>query len=125
MSQFEVVIRQMFSAAHALRNYHGGTEPLHGHNFEVEVVFRGKRLQNKVKYLVDFIEARQALQSVLQPLEHVNLNQTPPFDRENPSAENLAFYISRQMAQHWRTPGVKVASVTVWETPAQAARFLS
>jgi 6-pyruvoyltetrahydropterin/6-carboxytetrahydropterin synthase len=123
MSQYEVVIRQMFSAAHALRNYHGGTEPMHGHNFEVEVIFRGKRLQNKVKYLVDFIEVRQVLQAVLQPMEHVNLNQIPPFDRENPSAENLAFYIGQQFAKRWRSPGVRIASVTVWETPSQGARY--
>src|SRR3989344_4720797 len=121
---FEVVLRQSFSSSHALRNYHGTTEPLHGHHFEVEVIFRGKRLQNKVKYLVDFREAHRALKAVVAPMDHVNLNKTPPFDRENPSAENLALYISRQLARRWRdlpagrqAPGVKIASVIVWETP--------
>ena len=64
-------------------------------------------------------------------MDHVNLNKTPPFDRENPSAENLALYISRQLARRWRAlpagrqaPGVKIASVIVWETPNQAARYL-
>jgi len=121
---FEIAIRRSFSSAHALRDYHGSTEPLHGHNYEVEVIFRGKRLQNKVKYLVDFVEAKQALETVVKPMDYVNLNETPPFDRENPSAENLALYIGRQLARRWRVPGVRIASVTVWETPSQAARYL-
>lgn len=122
---FEVLVRQAFSSAHALRDYHGGTEPLHGHNFEVEVVLRGKTLQKKVKYLVDFIEVQKALEAVVKPLDHVNLNETPPFDRENPSAENIALYISQQLAHRWRSPGVQIASVTVWETPTLAARVVS
>ena len=121
---FEIIIRQSLSSAHALRHYHGTTEPLHGHNFEVEVVLRGKQLQNKVKYLLDFVSVQRTLETVVRPMDHVNLNETPPFDRENPSAENIALYIGRQLAQRWREPGVKIASVTVWETPVQAARYI-
>ena len=121
---FEVIVRQSFSSAHALRHHHGTTEPLHGHNFEVEVVLRGKQLQNKVKYLVDFIEVQRALEAIVKPMDHVNLNEMPPFDRDNPSAENLALYVGQQLAKRWRSPGAKIASVTVWETPRQAARYL-
>lgn len=121
---FEVIIRQTFSSAHALRHYNGGTEPLHGHNFQIELVLRGKKLQNKVKYLVDFIAVQQALDTIVKPLDHVNLNETPPFDRENPSAENIAVYVGAEMKKRWRAPGVRIASITVWETPSQAARFI-
>ena len=121
---FEIVIKKSFSSAHALRHYHGRTEPLHGHNYEVEVVLRGKRLQNKVKYLVDFLEVHQALDAIIKPMDYVNLNETPPFDRENPTAENIAFYIGQRLVKTWRYPGVRIASVTVWETPLQAARYL-
>jgi len=121
---YEVVIHQEFSSAHGLRHYHGTTEPLHGHNFRVEVVLRGKRLQNKVKYLIDFVELQRVLQAIIKPMDHVNLNETPPFDRENPSAENLAEYIGKQLAGRLHAPGVRIASITVWETPFQAARYL-
>src|SRR5437016_2331088 len=110
---FEVIVRRSFSAAHALRHYHGSTEPLHGHNFGVEVVLKGKSLKNKVKYLTDFTAVQRALEAILQPLDHTNLNETPPFDRENPSAENIAVYIGQQLAKRWREPGVSIASVTV------------
>lgn len=120
---FEVVIRDGFSAAHALRHYHGATEPLHGHNFEVEVAVRGKRLQNKVKYVTDFVTLQRALEAVIKPMDHVNLNDYPPFRRENPSAENLALYIARELRKRWRQRGARLASVTVWETARTAARY--
>src|SRR5579872_3537741 len=113
---FEVIVRADFSSAHGLRHYHGGTEPLHGHNFRVEVVVRGKRLQNKVKYLTDFVSLERALQTIVKPMDHINLNEYPPFVRENPSAENIAFFIGRQLARRWRERGARIASVTVWET---------
>lgn len=124
MSHYEVIIRDGFSSAHALRHYYGKTEPLHGHNFTVEVVVRGKRLQNKVKYLVDFVALKQVLRDVVQPMDHVNLNTRPPFDRENPSAEYLAQWIAQELVRRWRAPGVRLASVTVWETPETGARYV-
>src|ERR1039457_894095 len=120
---YEVIVQEEFSSAHGLRHYHGATEPLHGHNFRVEVVVRGKSLQNKVKYLVDFVGLKQALQDIVKPMDHVNLNEFPPFDRENPSAENLASHICTQLGQIWREKGVRIASVTVWETATTAARY--
>jgi len=122
---YQVIIESSFSSAHALRHYHGRTEPLHGHNFRVQVVVEGKRLQNKVKYLLDFVRLRKALQAVVKPLDHVNLNEAPPFRRENPSAENLARFICEELAR--RLPAgrqVRLESVTVWETPEMAARYL-
>ena len=124
MSRYQVIIETVFSSAHALRHYHGVTEPLHGHNFRVQVVVEGKRLQNKVKYLSDFVRLQEALQAVVKPLDHVNLNEHPPFNKENPSAENLAGFIGREFTRHWKESGVRLESVTVWETPETAARYL-
>jgi len=121
---YEVIVRAGFSSAHGLRYYHGKTEPLHGHNFQVEVVVRGKKLQNKVKYLTDFVSLERALQTIVKPMDHINLNEYAPFVRENPSAENIAFYIARQLARRWHEGGAKIASVTVWETDQTAARYV-
>ncbi len=120
---FEVIVAAEFSSAHALRHYHGVTEPLHGHNFRVEVVVQGKRLRNKVKYLTDFVALEHALQAIVKPMDHVNLNECPPFDHENPSAENLAYYVAKKLKQSWHAAGARIASVTVWETANTAARY--
>jgi len=129
--KYQVIIEDGFSSAHALRHYHGVTEPLHGHNFRVQLVVEGKRLQKKVKYVTDFIALQKALRAIVEPLDHINLNETPPFKKENPSAENLARFIGQEMKrrlpagrQDGLKAGVRLISVTVWETPETAARFL-
>jgi 6-pyruvoyltetrahydropterin/6-carboxytetrahydropterin synthase len=124
MSRYQVIVEDGFSSAHALRHYYGVTEPLHGHNFRVQVIVEGKRLQKKVKYLTDFVALKTALRAIVSPLDHVNLNEIAPFNEENPSAENLAQFIGRELARTWHETGVKIASVTVWETPEMAARFV-
>ena len=121
---YEVIIREEFSSAHALRHYYGSTEPMHGHNFVVEVVVQGKTLQNKVKYLTDFVALQNTLRSIVKPMDHVNLNEFPPFDVENPSAENIANYIGTEIGRRWQEKDVRLASVTVWETSATGARYI-
>jgi len=122
--KYQVLIEGGFSSAHALRHYYGKTEPVHGHNFKVQVVVEGKRLKNKVEYVTDFVVLKNALQRVLETMDYTDLNKTPPFDRINPSAENIAAYIARSLKKGWRDPGVRIASVTVWETPDCAARLI-
>jgi 6-pyruvoyltetrahydropterin/6-carboxytetrahydropterin synthase len=124
MSRYQVIVEDGFSSAHALRHYHGATEPLHGHNYRVQVIVESKRLQNKVKYVTDFVALQKALRSIVAPLDHRNLNELPPFTEENPSAENLAQFISQKLVRIWHEAGVKLVSVTVWETPETAARFI-
>ena len=124
MSRYQVIVEDAFSSAHALRHYYGKTEPLHGHNYRVQVVIEGKRLQNKVKYVTDFIALKKALRAVIAPLDYRNLNEAPPFKKENPSAENLAKFIGEDLNRRWREVGAKLVSVTVWETPETAARYL-
>jgi 6-pyruvoyltetrahydropterin/6-carboxytetrahydropterin synthase len=124
MPRFQVIIEGAFSSAHALRHYHGRTEPLHKHRYRVQVVVEGKRLQNKVKYVTDFLALQNVLRFVIKPFDQVNLNQCPPFNKENPSAENLALHIGRGITRSWSEPGVRLKSVTVWETPETAARYI-
>ncbi len=121
---FEVLIQEEFSSAHALHHYYGETEPLHGHNYRVEVVVEGKRLQNKVKYLTDFVALQKALGEIVKPMDHCNLNEYAPLRQENTSAENLAYFIAGELQKRWREPGVRLKSVTVWETDRTAARYL-
>ena len=40
---FEVSVQETFAAGHALRNYHGKCENVHGHNYRVQVTLQGPR----------------------------------------------------------------------------------
>src|ERR671939_1436647 len=89
---FEVMIERNFSSAHQLRGYKGKCENLHGHNYKIEIYARGSELDN-IGLLVDFGELKTAADEVVAYLDHRNINELPPFDELQPSAENLAKYI--------------------------------
>jgi 6-pyruvoyltetrahydropterin/6-carboxytetrahydropterin synthase len=118
---YELFITAEFSAAHNLRHYKGKCERLHGHNWRVDLRLAGSRLNDK-GMLLDFVEAKRILAEVLDPFDHAYLNEVPPFDRLNPSSENLARVIAGAVAR--RVPrGVRVASVTCWESARCAATY--
>jgi hypothetical protein len=54
---FEVTVEQTFAAGHALRNYKGKCENVHGHNFKVQVRIEGPSL-DETGMLVDFIDVK-------------------------------------------------------------------
>ncbi|MGH9621818.1 MAG: 6-pyruvoyl trahydropterin synthase family protein, partial [Bryobacteraceae bacterium] len=39
---FEICVENTFAAGHALRNYHGKCENVHGHNYRVQVCLAGE-----------------------------------------------------------------------------------
>jgi len=122
---FEVTIEETFAAGHALRNYRGKCENVHGHNYRCQVTVEGEQL-DEVGLLVDFVELKRVVHSVLDRLDHVWLNDFPPFDTINPSAENIAKYFFDQTNAHLGgvTSGrVRVKDVTIWETDTTTARY--
>lgn len=119
---FEVSVEQTFASAHALRNYKGKCENIHGHNWKVEVVIEGQKL-DETGLLVDFIDVKRLMAEVIERLDHQHLNEIPPFDIVNPSAENIAEYFYRRMADGLSTAPVRVQSVKIWETDIQSATF--
>lgn len=120
---FEVSVEHTFAAGHALRNYHGKCENVHGHNYRVHVKVRGEKL-DATGMLVDFVELKRLLRAISEPLDHVFLNDIEPFTNTNPTAENLAVYICEKMQQGIRQENpVEVAEVKVWETDIQSATY--
>ena len=121
---YEVSVDETFAAAHNLRNYKGKCENLHGHNYKVRVTLAGKEV-DATGLLYDFVHLKQVIQGVIRALDHKYLNELPPFDVQNPSAENIARYIyeqtSKQLPQ--AANGAGVASITVWETETAAATY--
>lgn len=125
---FEVAVEKMFSSAHALRDYHGRTEPIHGHNYRIRVLLQGENLDG-AGLLVDFLEIDDLVKDVVMRYDHLYLNEAAPFDTLNPSAENMAKYfhdrIAARLAAVPRENAVRVAEVTVWETPEMRATYRS
>jgi 6-pyruvoyltetrahydropterin/6-carboxytetrahydropterin synthase len=120
---FEICIEHTFAAGHALREYKGKCENVHGHNYRVQVTLRGEKL-DKTGLLADFVDLKRLLREISEPLDHVFLNDMEPFTTLNPSAENIAWYICDKLQRGMRQKNeVEVAEVKVWETDIQSASY--
>jgi 6-pyruvoyltetrahydropterin/6-carboxytetrahydropterin synthase len=121
---FEVNVEQTFAAGHALRNYKGSCENVHGHNFKVRVTLEGERLDD-AGLLVDFLDVKKHMGDIIARLDHQFLNEIAPFDVKNPSAENIAeyFYGELRAGLHENPVPVEIREVRVWETDVQSASY--
>ena len=122
-----------FCYGHRLLDYQGKCRFLHGHNGLLEVDVEGEGLDSR-GMLMDFGELRDLVKGWVDAhLDHQMLlfRQDPvvpilrqmgePFYLmdENPTAENIAKLIYRQV----RKLGVNVTAVRLWETPSSYATY--
>lgn len=111
-----------FAAAHLLRDYEGVCNRLHGHNWKVEVKVSTTRL-DKIGMGVDFKVIKDATRELIGRLDHRNLNDIPPFDKINPTAENISAYLYTELSTMLNTDGVKVSALTLWETDRASVTY--
>ena len=119
---YELTVITGFSAAHNLRDYDGACERLHGHNWRVEVLVKGPKL-NDLAMLVDFSVVKAGAGKVMDYLDHVHLNEIEPFDTINPSAENIAHFIYKELSKTLNCEACSVSLVKVWESDGAAASY--
>jgi 6-pyruvoyltetrahydropterin/6-carboxytetrahydropterin synthase len=112
---FRLTVKDSFSAAHRLENYHGKCEELHGHNFSVEATFQGNVL-NSEGMLVDFKILKGYLSRVLDALDHKYVNEIPFFRERASSSEYMAMYIFDELRGFLPDEKVSLEEVKVWES---------
>ncbi len=114
---YEISKDFMFSAAHQIRFHGGKCERLHGHNWRIRVHVRASEL-NRIGMVVDFADLQKLVAEVGSRFDHQNVNEIPPFDQVNTTAELLAkFFHDEVNARLQRSEGgrVRVSKVDVWE----------
>ena len=90
----------------------------HGHNYELQVTLAGdpQRVESALARLPDF--ERVVAATVIDRFDHKNLNaELPEFRQLIPSVENIAMVIHRLLKPRLAAGDVRLAAVTVWETP--------
>ena len=109
-----LAVDKVISMAHQLNDYPGPCARIHGHNWRFRVEVNAQKLDN-IGIAIDFIDLEKGLWEIIKPFDHNLINGVPPFDKINPTAENLVKYIFEQMKS--RLPvTVNLQKVTAWET---------
>jgi 6-pyruvoyltetrahydropterin/6-carboxytetrahydropterin synthase len=115
-----------FSAAHAIRGHTRGCENLHGHNYRVRVHLAAERL-DELGMVLDFADVKAMMQEILGPFDHRVINDIPPFDERNTTAELFSLYVYEEVERRLGRPGeagrVRVARVEVWENDTACAIY--
>jgi 6-pyruvoyltetrahydropterin/6-carboxytetrahydropterin synthase len=119
---YEIHVKAEFSAAHCLRGYEGNCERVHGHNWTVEVFVRCLRL-NEIGIGIDFRDVKKTLNRVVEKLDHQHLNDLSVFQELNPTSENVARFIYRELGAQLNSGAVKVSKVKVSETPGAGVYY--
>lgn len=119
---FEVGVVAHVESAHRLRGDFGPASRLHGHTYRLEVTARGSTLQPDGT-LFDLTLLQNAVQDVVDTLHYRNLDDLPPFDSRNSTAENLAHHVYERIASRLNGLGVSSLAVRVWESPATFAGY--
>lgn len=113
-----------FAGAHMLPHHEGKCRNLHGHEWKVKVYVRrrdGGVIESGPSQgmVIDFGDLKDLLKKhVEQVFDHTYLNER----FQNPTAENIAEWIRKELTDALCPPAVVlVKRVEVWETPTSCA----
>ncbi len=111
---YKLSIETAISAAHFLKEYSGACSRVHGHNWKIQVTVSATRT-DRADMVIDFKDLKDLTWQVVGKFDHQMINEVPPFDGQNPTAENLSRYfyheIARLLPEH-----VSMYSIRLWET---------
>jgi 6-pyruvoyltetrahydropterin/6-carboxytetrahydropterin synthase len=119
---YEITVEKHFEAAHYLRGYQGKCENVHGHRYKVVVRISALKL-NEIGLAYDFTDVKRHLKEILERYDHACLNDIPPFDEINPSAENIASTIYNELKEKLSAAPVALTAVEAWESPEQGVAY--
>ncbi|OGW77317.1 MAG: hypothetical protein A3J52_00125 [Omnitrophica bacterium RIFCSPHIGHO2_02_FULL_49_9] len=114
--QFTVRVETRFEAAHNLRQYKGAEEPLHGHSWRVEAKFSTAKLDHE-DIAIDYVSLKDAIRKLGERLDHRYINEIPPFDKINPTSENIARWFFDELNRENIRQNTQLSEVVVWEGP--------
>jgi 6-pyruvoyltetrahydropterin/6-carboxytetrahydropterin synthase len=101
-----------FDAAHNLTCYHGKCEQLHGHTYTMVVTLKG--MPGDEGMIMDFLQIKSLVnEKVIQKLDHSYINDIIP----QPTAENIAVWVWKQIAEEVEKDSCILWEVEIWETP--------
>ena len=99
ITMYTLNITSEFSAAHHIRGYQGRCAREHGHNYKITVEIQAANLDH-LGFVMDYYSVKKILQETIEKLDHYNINIIPPFDKINPTAENIAAWFYENISSN-------------------------
>ena len=121
---YELKVVTHFAAAHQLKMVGEKCENLHGHNWKIEVYVSGENL-DEAGVLIDFGIIKKHVAQIMSLLDHKFLNDLDFFRNDQPSSENIAGVIARNLQKRIDNPAVRVSRVAAWESENACATYIA
>jgi 6-pyruvoyltetrahydropterin/6-carboxytetrahydropterin synthase len=118
---FSISVETHFRASHQLVLEDGSKEPAHDHDWSVTATLSSNKLNN-MGVVMNFQELKAMVNELVAEFDNSALETMEYFQRNNPSAENVAKYIYEKL--HSKLPkGVKLRNIRIIEEPGCSAQF--
>src|SRR5438270_11528719 len=119
---FEVTYETTFCATHRLTRGGEPIEPIHGHDWRVEVAAAGGEL-DELGVVLDFERLKETVGAVAARFHYRDLNDHQDLRGTRPSAGVVARHFLRQVRRGLRAEGRRLRRVRVWEGPGCSAAY--
>ena len=119
---FEVSYETTFCATHRLTRDGQAIEPLHGHDWRVEVVAAGDDL-DAIGVVLDFEHLKKAVGDVAAGFHYRDMNAQGGLGGASPSAEVVARHFFQEVRKGLGAEGRLLRRVRVWEAPGCSATY--
>ena len=122
LKMYELKIVTHFAAAHQLTMVGEKCENMHGHNWKIEVFVTGAKL-DEAGVLMDFGIIKKHVAEVMSLLDHKYLNELEFFKNDQPSSENIAGVVARELQKRIDNSAARVSRVAAWESEDACATY--
>ena len=119
---YEAAYETTFCATHVLTRDGRPLEPVHGHDWRVEVVAGASELDS-IGVVVDFEHLKKAVSDVAARFHYKDINSHPDLGALSPSAEVIARYFFDEVRKGMGAEGGRLVRVRVWEAPGCSATY--
>ncbi len=93
---YRLSVDQRFCAAHRIVNYPGNCASMHGHTYSVRAVVASNAL-DVLGMIIDIRKLKEIIADSVAHFDHKDLNSLPEFQEINPTAENIARILYKQI----------------------------
>jgi 6-pyruvoyltetrahydropterin/6-carboxytetrahydropterin synthase len=121
---YEIAIDIFFNARHHVV-IEGRQGPDHAHSYRLQVRCRSRSITNQDHVIIGYHTLRERIRQVASAYNNQSLNDLPPFQKAQPTTENLTSVIHQQLSRSLRDLPISLVSVTVWDSPTEAITFAS